>query len=377
MIDDRATPGRFARTWLRSLLFFAVGVDLLQNFNDARSARDRFIEMKEQVRREFHSHSPGEFGLKGDAMLFEPGHDGFRFFRSEDADENMRALQIGTDVNVIDGDKGAFKTDFAGEDSAQFPFYHFVYAQHSMFHKTLSFPSKFLGHRFELVALDDVADVVFAEIAELDTAFQARADFLHVVLETAERGKSAIINRLTLADYSGASGPSDSPIGHQTAGHDTFAQLEDLFHFGVSDDGFAEFRLEHSRHRVFDLVDQFVNDAVKLDLNAFPFRGRHRDIFNLSVESDDNCVGRPGQQNVRLRNRPDRGMNDVELDLLTVDLTERGADRFDRSLRVAFQHEAQRFLAVGRFEQRFERRPLRYAQFFGALRLQTFVAQSF
>ena len=112
-----------------------------------------------------------------------------------------------------------------------------------MFHKTLSFPSKFLGHRFELVALDDVADVIFAEIAELDAAFQTGADFFHVVLETAQRGKSAIIHWLTLADYSGASGPSDSPIRHQTTGHDAFTQFENLFHFGVADDGFAEFRL--------------------------------------------------------------------------------------------------------------------------------------
>ena len=49
---------------------------------------------------------------------------------------------------------------------------------------------------FELVALDDVADLIFAEIAELDAAFEPDADFLHVVLETAQGGKTAIVNRL-------------------------------------------------------------------------------------------------------------------------------------------------------------------------------------
>ena len=48
---------------------------------------------------------------------------------------------------------------------------------------------EFLRDLFELVALDDVADLIFAEIAQLDAALQTGADFLHVVLETAQRGE--------------------------------------------------------------------------------------------------------------------------------------------------------------------------------------------
>src|SRR5205085_1764088 len=150
--------------------------------------------------------------------------------------------------------------------------------------------SKFLGDRFELVALDDVANVILTEIAELDAALQAGADFFHVVLKTAERRKSAVVNGLALSNYACAPGARDSTVGDQATGDDSFAQLEDLFHFGVTKDRFAEFRVEQSRHSVFDLVDQFVNDAVKLDLNAFAFRRGDRHVFDLNIESDDNRV---------------------------------------------------------------------------------------
>src|SRR5438270_404366 len=207
-------------------------------------ARDRFIEIKKQMGRVFHCHTPRELGLEGNAMLFEPRHYGLSLFRSEDADKNMRALQIGVDVNVIDGDKRAFETNFARNDSTQFPFYDFVDPQHAMFHVTLSFPSKFLGHSLELIAFDDIAHLVFTEIAKLNTAFQSGADLFHVILETAERRKSAVVNRLTFSNYPRASGPRNSAVRDQTTCHDAFAQLEDLFHFGVTENRFAELRIE-------------------------------------------------------------------------------------------------------------------------------------
>jgi hypothetical protein len=143
--------------------------------------------MKKQMRREFHGYASRELGLKSGAVFFELFHHALAAFGTEDADKNVRALEIGADVHVIDTDERAFKCHFTRNDPAQFPFDDFVDAQHSMFHKPVSSRSKFLGHRLELIALDDVADVIFAEIAELNAAFQAGADFFHIVLKTAER----------------------------------------------------------------------------------------------------------------------------------------------------------------------------------------------
>src|SRR6266404_9466916 len=300
--------------------------------------------------REFHGHPARELGLKGNAVVFESRHYVFSLLRSENADKNVRALEIGGDVNVIDGDKRPLKTDFARKDSAQFPFYDFVDPQHSMFHTALSFPSQFLGHRLELITLDDVAHVIFAEIAELDTAFQSGANFLHVVLEPAQGRNSAVVDRLAFACDARASGARDSAVGHQTTGDDASAQFENLFDLGVAEHGFAELRLEHTRHRVLDLVDQLVNDAVKLDLNAFALRGRDRHVFDFDVKSDDDSVRGARQQNIRFRNRPDCCVDNVEIDFLALDLLQCGSDRLDRTLGVAFQDKTQRFLAVRGFE---------------------------
>src|SRR5207237_7057468 len=81
---------------------------------------------------EFHGHTTRELGLKGRAVFFQFVHHGLATFRSEHADKNVCALQIGGDFDEVDGDKRPFKTDFAGGDSAPFPYDDFVEAQQVM-----------------------------------------------------------------------------------------------------------------------------------------------------------------------------------------------------------------------------------------------------
>ena len=103
----------------------------------------------------------------------------------------------------------------------------------------------------------------------------------------------------------------------------------------------AMFRIEQAGHRFFHLIDQFVNDAVEFYLDAFAFRRGHRHAFDFDVEADDDRVRCARQQNVGFGNRTDAGMNDLEIDLLALDLIERADQRFERTLRVAFQNDAQ------------------------------------
>src|SRR3954449_6394128 len=124
----------------------------------------------------------------------------------------------------------------------------------------------------ERVALDDVADLILVEIAELDTALETDANFLHVVLEAAQGRKPAVVNRLATTLHARARSARNSAIGDEAACNDTARQLEDLLDLGVTDDGFAMLRIEHLRHRFFDLIDQLVNDRVKFNLHAFALR---------------------------------------------------------------------------------------------------------
>jgi hypothetical protein len=95
----------------------------------------------------------------------------------------------------------------------------------------------------------------------------------------------------------------------------------------------------------------------KLDLHALALGRVGGGVVGAGVEADDDGLGGLGEQNVRLRNRPDRGEDDVEIDLLAVDFLERGHDGFHRALHVALDDELENLvLFVGNgLEKIFER----------------------
>src|SRR6266404_2251269 len=121
--------------------------------------------------------------------------------------------------------------------------------------KASTFWSQFLRDLLEHITLDDVAHLVFAKISQLNSAFESRAHFFYVILEPAQGGKPAIINRLTTSQDPCSRRSRDATIGDETSGHDPSAQLEYLFHFGMANDRFAMFRVEQARHRFFDLIE--------------------------------------------------------------------------------------------------------------------------
>src|SRR5207247_11446963 len=84
----------------------------------------------------------------------------------------------------------------------------------------------------------------------------------------------------------------------------------------------------------------------------FPYTTLFRS--DLNIETDHDRVGSACQQNVRFRNRSDGGVNNFETDFFAFDLFQRPEERFERALRIAFQHDAQNFLASRRFKQSFK-----------------------
>ena len=101
-----------------------------------------------------------------------------------------------------------------------------------------------MRHLLELVALDDVADLILAEVAKLDAALETAAHFLHVILKTAQSRKPAIINRLTPTQNPRPRSAADPAVDNKSAGDNAATELENLFHFCMTNDRFAMLRFE-------------------------------------------------------------------------------------------------------------------------------------
>src|SRR5215471_2371935 len=234
---------------------------------------------------------------------------------------------------------------------------------------------QFLGDLLELITLDYVTHLIFAKIAQLDSAFEAGTDFLYVVLETAQRRNPAVINRLALSQDASARSARDAAIGHEATSDNASAQLENLFHLRVSDYGFTQLRFEQTGHGIFDLIEQLIDKAVKLSLHSFPFRGRDCHAFNLNVKTDHHRVRRAGQKNVGFRNRSNGRVNNLQIDFSAFDLLQCIHDRFDRALGVGFQNDPQPFSASSCFEQCLEGGALWNEKLVRSLCLKPFVTQ--
>jgi hypothetical protein len=61
-----------------------------------------------------------------------------------------------------------------------------------------------LRHFLEVVALNDVADFILSKISKLDSALNPGSHFFHVILETAQRGDSSVVDRLAAAQDAGS-----------------------------------------------------------------------------------------------------------------------------------------------------------------------------
>src|SRR5207245_1020750 len=149
---------------------------------------------------------------------------------------------------------------------------------------------KLLGHFLEVIALNDVANFVFSKISKLDPALDPGSHFFYVILETAQCSDTPVIDWLTPARNTGSTGSHNSPVQYETSRNDSLGKCENLSHLRVPDDALSNLRIKQSDHSLFHLIDQFVDDAVELDLNSFALCGRCGLVLHLDVETNDHGV---------------------------------------------------------------------------------------
>ena len=108
---------------------------------------------------------------------------------------------------------------------------------------------------------------------------------------------------------------------------------------------------EQARHGFLHLVDQFVNDGVKLDLHAFVLGFVGHAAVDPRVEAEDHGIGRGRQGDIGFGDRADGAVDDFQGDLVGLDLLQGIDDGLDRSLGVGLDHHLQGLAAV-RFQLR-------------------------
>ena len=89
-----------------------------------------------------------------------------------------------------------------------------------------------------------------------------------------------------------------------------------------ADGDILEDRIEQAGHGFLHLVDQLVNDRVKLDLHAFVLGLVGHAAVDAGVEAQNDRVRSRGQRHVRLGDGADGAVDDFQRDLVGLDLLE-------------------------------------------------------
>ena len=92
--------------------------------------------------------------------------------------------------------------------------------------------------------------------------------------------------------------------------------LEHLTHLGVAEHNFLELGLEHALHGLLHLLDAVVDDAVHAHIHTLLVRGIGRHAVGTHVEADDDRARGRRQHDVRLVDRADRAMDDLDAHLV-------------------------------------------------------------
>src|SRR5699024_20921 len=113
----------------------------------------------------------------------------------------------------------------------------------------------------------------------------------------------------------------DLAAGHTAAGDGADARnLVDLAYLRLAKGHFAHLRGKHALHRVGDIVDRIIDNAVHPHLNASLFGLGLGDGVGADVEADDDRVRSVGQADVGFRDCADAGVDNPHPDFVVRNL---------------------------------------------------------
>src|SRR6267378_5243747 len=128
-------------------------------------------------------------------------------------------------------------------------------------------------HLRDRETFEDVADLDVIKISNAGAAFETRAYFAGVILETLQRTELRGINHRTIAQHSHLRVALQDPVDHVAASNRARSlDPERVAHFRAAQVCFRDNRLKQAFHGLLQLVGNFVDDCVRADVHMFLLR---------------------------------------------------------------------------------------------------------
>jgi len=122
--------------FLFAVAFVVRHVDFRQELENAVPALRHVVELEVKQRGKFQDHTLGEFALEVGPQAVQLRHVVMLIGGlADDADEDVRVLEIRRDIDLLDGDELRVESAMPHDQLANFPFKHFVNARETMFHR--------------------------------------------------------------------------------------------------------------------------------------------------------------------------------------------------------------------------------------------------
>src|SRR5690606_15661788 len=172
------------------------------------------------------------------------------------------------------------------------------------------------GDLLDPIRLDQVPDLDVVVARDVEPALEAFPDFADIVLEPLQAAQLALVDLHAVAHDPHAAPTVDDALGDVAPRHGPDpGHAEELPDLGHAEEHLALLRLEHPFHRGLHILDRLVDDVVEADVDALPLGGRTRLRRRPHVEADDDRARRRREEDVRLVDRADPAVHDLDGDL--------------------------------------------------------------
>src|SRR5690606_23202495 len=139
-------------------------------------------------------------------------------------------------------------------------------------------------------------------------AFETGSDLADVVLEAPQARDGALVDLFVRTRHTGLGAAAHEAVEYVGARDVARARhADDLADLRTSEGALFEFGFDLPTNHALDVLDEFVDDLVRLERDALALGGLDDAAWSVDAEGEDSRVGGAGQQQVGVRRGADLG----------------------------------------------------------------------